>query len=551
MGHRQYFKKYNPLTDPEVLEVVPVLCPNQGYVDPDNPEDPWVQVFPPYVPDPAIPPVATPLSEESVILICSTAIGGIVDFVLSTSGGTSTYKIYGAGDVQLATNTINSGSRFTYTFTKSMNGYETSDGEKIFKVVFTPTISGQHITQARVYSTTNTYPIIEAYINLPYATAIDFNNAQFLKKCWLCDNMDALNNANYKVFNNTYSLEELRMPLSMNAIATLDTWFGYSNVAKIVLPASMTSLIKFSYTFQYAKAKKIVFPNYVGSSMELKYLLYYTHFVEDISFPETWPTDVKFDSAITFCDSFKKLNLHSGCLATSIYYAVSNCPNFDNETGELIINCKTTITAISYVAVNLPKLKKLRLKGSSANSVTSLSYIIYQSQNIEEVELPESMNGLTGWTSAVLGGYSALKKLILPKSMTGLTGTLILLPSSCVNIEEITTCDNWGTNVLTFSNLGITYAKRIPLFDQPTLRINGLAIHSDGLPNGVLNYIEIAWSYITLNIYLSYQNLSTTEIDRIFTALPVLAGKTIDVRGNPGYAGCNKTIATAKGWVVP
>ena len=41
-----------------------------------------------------------------------------------------------------------------------------------------------------------------------------------------------------------------------------------------------------------------------------------------------------------------------------------------------------------------------------------------------------------------------------------------------------------------------------------------------------------------------------TWLNAMFTALPTVTSKTIDVRYCDGYATCTKTIATAKGWTV-
>lgn len=53
------------------------------------------------------------------------------------------------------------------------------------------------------------------------------------------------------------------------------------------------------------------------------------------------------------------------------------------------------------------------------------------------------------------------------------------------------------------------------------------------------------------SIKLSKQNLSDTEINKLFTDLPsTTKTATIDVSVNPGSATCDPTIATAKGYTV-
>ena len=52
------------------------------------------------------------------------------------------------------------------------------------------------------------------------------------------------------------------------------------------------------------------------------------------------------------------------------------------------------------------------------------------------------------------------------------------------------------------------------------------------------------------NVYLNNNDLSVDAIDEIFTNLPTVTSKTINVSNNPGSSGCDTTIATNKGWTV-
>lgn len=55
------------------------------------------------------------------------------------------------------------------------------------------------------------------------------------------------------------------------------------------------------------------------------------------------------------------------------------------------------------------------------------------------------------------------------------------------------------------------------------------------------------WSY---DLNVSYTDLSATELNRIFTNLPTVVGKTINITSTPGAATCTRTIATSKGWTI-
>jgi hypothetical protein len=49
---------------------------------------------------------------------------------------------------------------------------------------------------------------------------------------------------------------------------------------------------------------------------------------------------------------------------------------------------------------------------------------------------------------------------------------------------------------------------------------------------------------------IQYNTLTNIQLNTIFTALPTVTGKTINITGCTGAATCDKTIATNKGWTV-
>jgi surface protein len=58
------------------------------------------------------------------------------------------------------------------------------------------------------------------------------------------------------------------------------------------------------------------------------------------------------------------------------------------------------------------------------------------------------------------------------------------------------------------------------------------------------------FNYNTSPIDISYNNLDATGLNSIFTLLPTVSGRSINITGCIGAATCNRSIATAKGWTV-
>jgi hypothetical protein len=118
-------------------------------------------------------------------------------------------------------------------------------------------------------------------------------------------------------------------------------------------------------------------------------------------------------------------------------------------------------------------------------------------------------------------------------------------------LTTIPTFTNLPTSSIPFTSTGL---RALTTFNQPILRCSSFTL--TGVSNADrsnINYIQIDWanSQFTGNIDIYYNNLSATELNRIFTELPtVVVSRTINVAGNVGSATCDPTIATAKNWIV-
>ena len=523
-------------------DLMDVICPAAGYT-PELicPANGYEKIIPDYVPDAVIPVTETPLSDESIVLICSSQVGGFLSFYVFGGASGISYKIYGNGDVELESGNKTNGT-FTYTFLDTMNGYESASGHKYFKLEFKP-IGSEHIIHARVSSTGVIYPIIEAYVNAPYITTMNFHGSKLLRKVWLCETMDSLNNATaYSVFKNTDSLEELTMPVSMNAAQNAEGWFNSSALPKIVMPESMIACTSFKYLFQYSKAKELTLPVHIPLMASLDNTFTDMLFIKRIVIPEDIPASIYLNNSFYNCPSLEEIILPSTFVASSGQYAFYNLPKFKGVNYEFTLNIGEFVNH-SFLAGNLPLIKKITFIGT-LNTPTAHSNSMYGGNTLlEEITLPSSMNGIvTFFTPSAL---YALKKMNLPLSMTGITSGLTFGQSTTPNIEEISTCETWGTTALAING---AYLKKLKRFDQPTMRVLSITFGQTVGSPGVLEYLDVDFSYLTGNVSLIYNNFSAEELNRIFTALPTITERVLTVNNNPGTATCDRTIATAKGW---
>lgn len=519
-----------------------VYCPANGYVNPT----------PAYVPDPAIP-VVTPV-DGSVVLICSTNAGGNLAFVVNVSSGLVKYEIYGYGGTLLTSGTFMSGSAFSYTFTTSMAGCESLTGEKFFKVVFSANTAGQNITQARVNSTSALYSIVEAYINSPVITVFNFDNCQILKKVWMCETLDSLNTTSnsYKIFNNTYMLEEVTMSTSMAAATNMDYWFQYSAIKKLILPANMPSCASIKYICNYCAAYQVTLPATAKINGRLDNAFANMPNIKELVFSNGFSSLTGIINVYsTFLNSpnFEKIDF-SDLTVNNGYVLFKQLKKLNSPAKDGIFNIKIDTGFVSFNSNfnQVLNAKKITYTGDGSLATSSETSGIANLPNLVEFTYPSNVPKAY---SSLFSNLPALKKINLPSVYNLANGSAINTlfgGYGAENVEEITEEVIWGTNVHTFNS---TYLKKLKRLNQPTLRLSALSCSGSTTVPRSLEYIEIDWANSTFTslIDLMYNNLDATELNRIFTSLPSMT-QTIRVTGNPGAATCDPSIATAKGWTV-
>lgn len=534
--------------DKDILDIV---CPAAGYSEtPPPPEiycpvNGYEQIIPDYIPDEDIPEVNV-LGEQQIILICSKQLEGSLRAYVYSSGTNYGWEIYGDGDILIDSGTQNNGNK-TWNFNELTGGYGTSG--IYFKLIIKPFIE-ENIVDFRVYSYNTVYPIIEAYINAPYIEKLNFYGSKLLKKAWLCETMDSLDNTSGNsgyMFRNTISLEEVTMPTSMASATNMDWWFAYSSVPEVVLPANMPSCTSISNIFNYAETKKVTLPTNAIVTGRMDYSFANMANIKELVFTNGFSSVTGRISAYqTFLASnnFEKIDF-SDLEFANTYNLLSNLKKLKFTNNEVTIKVTTDSSSFYGIFTNLIQLKKITIIGDGSNMTGAVINFITGCLLLEELILP---NNMTLIQPNFLLTVPSLKKVTLSDEMPNLASSTysvdyLFSSSSCINVEEVSTCNDWGSEQHGFVT---SYLKKLKVFNQPTLKLWKLDSYQ-----GSLEYIEVDWvnSTFTTGIRLNYNQLDASELNRIFTALPNMS-QTITVTGNPGAATCNPAIAEAKGWTV-
>lgn len=534
-------------------EILDIACPAAGYT-PELicPTAGYELVVPPFIKDEEWPELPQSFDDEIVLLV-SSQIGGLLRYNIKCDVSNDfNYAIYGEGNVLLEAGT-NGSMSFTKDFSEMEGGYQAT-GYQTFIIRITPII-GQYLTSfTPITPLTDVNPIIEANINAPNLTVCSFQNCQILKKVSFCEMMNSWNGGTTTVnrpFQYTYSLEEVTMPKSLNGMVYMNYFFNGSGVRKIVFPENMPALKVLDYCFNNCEIKEIIYPintpllesarNFIAGTSNLKKVIMpvsdvmasYSSFASGASALEEAIIPISFP-----------LSLFQAT------YIFNNCKKLK---GEIIFPEMPNVANIDNNFANCMNIKKAGYSGVSPAALTSTTNLANGVSLLEEFIYPEIMDNAVQLRPPQNSLF--LKKVILPISLQGCekafgdsqTG---LDWNTTPNVEEITTCDNWGVHI---HILHIYYLpKKLKQFDQPAFKISGTSGTSMSITYAkMLEYFNVDFSTVTGNLYLRYCNFPDTELNRIFGALPVVTGgQSIDVRNNPGTAACTPSIAEAKGWTV-
>jgi hypothetical protein len=202
--------------------------------------------------------------------------------------------------------------------------------------------------------------------------------------------------------------------------------------------------------------------------------------------------------------------------------------------------------ALLYLNCNTNQVTTLDL-----SKVTTLQYIFFTSNKL---------------TTVNLNGLSALK--ILDLSYNSLTSLNV---DDCTLLESL----NFGNNKITALNLNASCKTTLTYLDctyneLTSLNVSGFSVLDDlECRNNKLKLLDVTGCTALRIIYCLFNeletvnlancpslyrfraisnNLSATELNRIFTDLHTTTSGVIWMDSNPGKDGCDTSIATSKGW---
>ncbi len=337
-------------------------------------------------------------------------------------------------------------------------------------------------------------------------------------------------------------------------LANMNQTFQSCNLYAYSFPATMAALSTMNSTFiSNPLLKTVTMPT---SSVNLSIL------------QSTFQNCTSLETSVIAADATNITTM------SSTYYG---CSKLNSSILPATMNLCTQWSSTYY---NCAKLPAITLP-TSATGVQNASSMFYQCYLLANITFPQTMNALTTFdqvcysctalTSAVLPKYAnALTTLNKSFSTTPNLGT-VTMPDA---LPAITTLDQMlyhtanistpltlsscvfpstqvSANVFARGRAGIT------AINWPTLRVTAFSAYGAMTGLGVLNlnslnidFANSTFSGASPQLNISQNKLDATELNRIFTALPTVSGKTLNITDCTGAATCTKSIATAKGWTI-
>jgi hypothetical protein len=415
-----------------------------------------------------------------------------------------------------------------------------------------------------------------------------------------------------QLFNNCTSLQNIYLPNTCSSNATYDLSsmaFGCSNLKTIILPLNMNAST-LSGSFQNCTSlTRVVFQSAMPNLTSMSNLFNGCILLNSFTLPSSVGASITLQTAFSNCSSLQNITIPSSYNITNLNGTFFSCTNLLTIT--LPNNAQNSCTTMLSMAFACVKLQSIVMP-TSLNSVNTLAGSFLNCESLQSVTFPSTMNAVTTMSNTFQNCYE-MSSVTLPTSMSACTifsGTF----QNCYNIQSITlpattgavttfastflTCNRLSsitfpttsltavstinemlrntsnlTTINNLNNLGATSAT--PLVDGRLAgtSVSGMFSHlitslSFRCPfsnfafsgwnagNNKLNSLRLlntgAGQYTggSPHVQISYNDLSAAALNQVFTDLPTLSGKTINITGCTGAAGCTRSIATAKGWTV-
>jgi hypothetical protein len=384
-----------------------------------------------------------------------------------------------------------------------------------------------------------------------------------LKSCIFPTNFNATTFSN--TFNSCRSLSSVTLPTSMPSLTTMLSMFANcENLQEITLPTTVGATIDMNTTFSTCSAlSEVIIPNSYNITSLGSTFQNCTN-IRKIQLPNNTQNSLTtMQSMCNNCSNLQSIVLPTSMTGlTNMSTAFSNCINLESLTFPASLNSVTNMSNLvagcfSLISVTLP---------TSMTSLTSIgiSASFQNCPSLRTLVLPATVNpSISSYNSTCLGDTS-LETLTLPTTQTTGVTTMAGLVNNCPALKTVNNIQfigNPSTGATVYIS-GIDFSTGSYQFTGDAdfyckflrLTMNGTATNQSLLSSLRLrNNGSGQYGGSSPQIDISYTSLSQVALIQVFTDLPTITSKTINITGASGAASltpANRAIATGKGWTI-
>ena len=316
-------------------------------------------------------------------------------------------------------------------------------------------------------------------------------------------------------FQNSSSLNEVIIPSAYTISTLVNCFIGCRSLTNVELPQTSQSILSMATSFQNcSKLKTVTLPTGLPSVTTIVNMFNGCTDLQSVTFPSSMPALTTLQQAFQDC-----LELVSVTLPTTISAANTNCWT------STFRNCR--------------KIENIVLPATIINPTTAINFATTFLDCIGLLNVTFPTTQLTGINSTqqMLSGCLML---------TGITNSSFIGNNSTATTTYVN-----GTLMATGSRNVKSLSFNCKFSKLEVQGTSGLATNLSDLASlRLLNNGAGQYGGTSPHINVSFTSMNATALNQLFTDLPSITAKTINIAGCPGTATCNQSIATAKGWTV-
>lgn len=442
-------------------------------------------------------------------------------FKCTTSGAAQYHVDWGDGN----SDDVNSNSNAQHTYTVG-TGQACSRGYTTFKIVISP-VSGNLAT----FAVTN--------------HSLSTNNQTLGILACVCG-ATALTHLNFAFYKSTVQcsfLEWFKTSGTLSSCSGATNMFQSCTALQSVDVSGLVAVTDASVMFAWCYSLRSVDISNMTEIDTTISMFNYCYDLRSIDISTLTALEIA-SSMFSQCYSLRSVNIGTIAAVTNASAMFKDCYVLEN----IDVSSLVAITNASYMFQNCYNLQEVTI--GDMPSATNSSYMFASCHSLNTIDVTD-MSAVTNASGMFQYCYSLVSADVDSMAVVANASSMF---TYCYALTTLVST-NFASSAASLNGTtmfdGCEQLTSIDLSNAKVTKLDakGTSGKLDKLAT-ILFHASSTFSGSSPQFDLRYNTLTNTQLDTIFTALPTVTSKTINITGCTGEATCTKSIATAKGWTV-